>query len=206
MTPEVLAWNPSSNNQALIAGEASYIFNPISAYRSMQVFDPEGSLDIGLAPALEGPAGRLAATHGWITWIIPKYVQGDELEAAKQFILDHTAGYRDAVLNSALYNFPCYPSTIPELEALLANDPFGSQPADKLSVLGRAGEWSVGAGYPGPTNPAVMQFFSENWIANAVAAVALGEKTAEEALGEAQARLEVITAEWRAKGLVGGGE
>ena len=132
-------------------------------------------------------------------------MQGDELEAAKQFILDHTANYRDAVLNSALYNFPCYPSTVPELDSLLQNDPFGSVPPDKLTVLGRAHEWSIHAGYPGPTNPTVLQFFSENWIANVVASVALGEKTAEDALAEAHERAETIFDEWRAKGLVAGG-
>ena len=198
-------WSPASDNQALIAGEASYILNPISAYRTLQVIDPEAAADIGLAPALAGPAGPLASTHGWLTYIIPKYVQGDELEAAKQFILDHTANYRDAVLNSALYNFPCYPSTVPELDSLLQNDPFGSVPPDKLTVLGRAHEWSIHAGYPGPTNPAVLQFFSENWIANVVASVALGEKTAEDALAEAHERAETIFDEWRAKGLVAGG-
>lgn len=205
MTDEVFAWSPASDNQALIAGEASYILNPISAYRTLQVIDPEAAADIGLAPALAGPAGPLASTHGWLTYIIPKYVQGAELEAAKQFLLDHTANYRDAVLNSALYNFPCYPGTIPELDDLLENDPFGSEPPDKLTVLGRASEWSVFPGYPGPSNPALLQFFSENWIANVVASVALGEKTAEEALTEAHARAEVIYDEWRARGLVGGG-
>ncbi len=205
MTDEVFAWSPASDNQALIAGEASYILNPISAYRTLQVIDPEAAADIGLAPALAGPAGPLASTHGWLTYIIPKYVQGDELAAAKQFILDHTASYRDAVLNSALYNFPCYPSTVPELDSLLQNDPFGSLPPDKLTVLGRAHEWSIHAGYPGPTNPAVLQFFSENWIANVVASVALGEKTAEDALAEAHQRAEVIFDEWRARGLVAGG-
>ncbi|MBS1244407.1 MAG: transporter substrate-binding protein, partial [Deltaproteobacteria bacterium] len=34
MTPEVFAWTAVSNNQALIAGRASYILNSISAYRS----------------------------------------------------------------------------------------------------------------------------------------------------------------------------
>lgn len=206
MTPEVLAWSPASDNQALIAGEASYILNPISAYRTLQHINPEAAADIGLAPALAGPAGPIASTHGWLTYIIPTYVQGDELEAAKQFILDHTANYRDAVLNSALYNFPCFPSTVPDLQILLENDPFGSVPADKLTVLSRADEWSVFPGYPGPSNPAVLQFFSENWLANVVASVALGERTAEDAVAEAHARAEVIFEEWRALGLVGGGE
>ena len=59
MTPEVLAWSPASDNQALIAGEASYILNPISAYRTLQHIDPDAAADVGLAP---GP-GRAGGAH-----------------------------------------------------------------------------------------------------------------------------------------------
>src|SRR3712207_1221639 len=40
MTNEVFAWNPASNNQALVAGKLSYILNSISAYRTMQRVNP----------------------------------------------------------------------------------------------------------------------------------------------------------------------
>ena len=127
--------------------------------------------------------------------MIPKYVQGAELEAAKKFILDHTAGYRDAV-----YNFPCYPSTVPELAGWVENDPLGSQPADKLKVLETVNEWSVYIGYPGPANPAAMQAFGENLVVNMVARVAKGEQSAEDSVAEAHARAEQIFADWRARG------
>ena len=77
---------------------------------------------------------------------------------------------------------------MPELDSLLENDPFGSVPPDKLTVLGRAHEWSIHAGYPGPTNPAVLQFFSENWIAN----VSPAWRWARDGLAEAHERAEVI--------------
>ncbi len=46
---------------------------------------------------------------------------------------------------------------------------------------------------------------AENHIANMVARVALGEKTAEDALAEAHERAETIFDQWRARGLVAGG-
>ena len=206
MTDEVFSWTAASNNQALIAGEVSYILNSISAYRSLQKVDEAAAANTGFTPALEGPTGAFASSHVWQIYVIPKHVEGAELEAAKQFILDHTANYRDAVLGSELYNFPCYPSTVPDLDEILMNDPFGSVPADKLAVLSTVNDWSVHLGYPGVTNPAISQVFSENIIPNMVAKVALGEMTAEESVAEAHERIEQIFQEWRAKGLVGGGE
>ena len=205
MTEEIFGWTASSNNQGLIAGELSYILNSISAYRSLQKIDEEAAADIGFVPALAGPAGAFASSHVWQIYVIPKYVQGAELEAAKKFILDHTAGYRaagypDAVYNSELYNFPCYPSTVPELAGWVENDPLGSQPADKLKVLETVNEWSVYIGYPGPANPAAMQAFGENLVVNMVARVAKGEQSAEDSVAEAHARAEQIFADWRARG------
>ena len=200
MTDEIFGWTAASNNQGLIAGELSYILNSISAYRSLQKIDEEAAADIGFVPALAGPAGAFASSHVWQIYVIPKYVQGAELEAAKKFILDHTAGYSDAVYNSELYNFPCYPSTVPELAGWLQNDPFGSQPADKLKVLETVNAWSVYIGYPGTANPAVMQAFGENLVVNMVARVAKGEQSAEDSVAAAHARAEEIFADWRARG------
>ena len=42
MTPEVFSWTAASNNQLLVAGQASYILNSISAYRTAQTVDSDG--------------------------------------------------------------------------------------------------------------------------------------------------------------------
>ena len=206
MTDEVFGWTAASNNQALIAGEVSYILNSNSAYRSLQKIDEAAAENIGFNSALEGPAGAFASSHVWQIYVIPAHVEGDELAAAKQFILDHTANYSDATYNSELYNFPCHPSTVEELDGWLEEDPFGSVPANKFEVLKTVNEWSVHLGYPGVTNPAISQVFSENIIPNMVARVALGEMSAEDSVAMATERVEEIFAEWREKGLVGGGE
>ena len=206
MTDEVFGWTAASNNQALIAGEVSYILNSNSAYRSLQKIDEAAAANIGFTPALAGPAGAYASSHVWQIYVIPSYVEGDELAAAKQFILDHTENYSDATYHSELYNFPCYPSTVPELDGWLEEDPWGSQPPNKFEVLKTVNDWSVHLGFPGVTNPAVSQVFAESVIPNMVAKVALGEQSAEEAVAEAHERVEEIFGEWRAKGLVGGGD
>ncbi len=208
MTPEVFGWTAASNNQGLISGDLSYILNSISAYRSLQKIDEEAANNVGFTPALEGPAGAFASSHVWQIYVIPSYVEGEELEMAKQFLLDHTGIYADAVYSSELYNFPCRPGAVQEpiIDDWLASDPFGSVPEDKLEVLADAGEWGVHLGYPGVANPAISQVFGENIIPNMFAEVARGDKSAEDALADATERIESIFEDWRARGLVGGGE
>lgn len=206
MTDEVFSWNAASNNQGLIAGDLSYILNSISAYRSQQKIDEEAANDIGFTYALEGPAGAFASSHLWSIYVIPLHVEGEELELAKQFIMDHLANFNEAVYQSEFYNFPCYPSTAPDLAGWLEEDPFGSNPPDKLKVLEGAADWGVWLGYPGVANPAIGQVFNEFIISSMFARVALGEMTAEESVAQAAERVEEIFAEWRERGLVGGGE
>lgn len=204
MTEEVFAWNPASNNQGLIAGELSYILNSISAYRSLQEIDPEAADNIGLGPALIGPNGdQYASAHVWSVYVIPKYVEGPELEAAQAFLLHLTANYNQAVFNSKLYNFPAFPSTVPELDGWLAVDPFGSRPADKLTVLNTAKDWVTWIGYPGPANPAIGEVFGTNIIVTMMAEAARGEKTPEQAVADAETQINAIFDKWRDAGLVG---
>lgn len=204
MTEEIFAWTAASNNQGLIAGELSYILNSISAYRSTQDIDPEAADNIGIGPALKGPRGdQHASAHVWQIFVIPKYVEGAELEAAKAYLLHLTANYNQAVFNSKLYNFPAFDSTVPQLPGWLAQDPFGSRPANKLEVLATAKDWVTYLGYPGPANPAVGEVFGSNIIVTMMAQVARGEKTAPDAIAEAEAQIETIFDKWRDLGLVG---
>ncbi|MEE8391719.1 MAG: extracellular solute-binding protein, partial [Anaerolineae bacterium] len=210
MTEEVFAWTAASNNQGLIAGELSYILNSISAYRSLQKIDPEAADDILFRPALKGPRGdQHASAHVWQIYIIPEYVEGPSLEAAKAFMLYLTANYNQAVFNSELYNFPAFKSTVPQLYeegGWLDKDPFGSRPADKLKVLLTAEDWVTHLGWPGPSSPAVAEVYATHIIPTMMGQVALGEKTAEVAVAEAEAQINEIFAKWRDRGLVGGGD
>ena len=108
MTAEVFGWTGASNNQALIAGEASFILNPDSAYRSLQKVDEAAAANIGFTPALLGPAGAFGGTHVWVS-VIPSYVSGAELDAAKKFLLDYTANYSDVTTTASYSISPASP-------------------------------------------------------------------------------------------------
>lgn len=201
----VFDWVAASNNQGLISGDLSYILNSISAYRSLQDIDPAAADDIGFGPALEGPGGEAwVSAHVWAIYVVPSYVEGPELEAAKRFMLHLTANYNQATFNSKLYTFPAFPSTVPQLGDWLAADPFGSRPADKLAFLADAESWTAYIGYPGPANPATGEVFSTNIIPSMMARAALGEVTPEQAVCEAHDQIEQIFQKWRDQGLVGG--
>ena len=133
----------------------------------------------------------------------PRYVEGVEYEAAARFLLDYVAANSEAFWHSELYNLPCYPAAVPELDDWLADDPFGSRPADKLKVLQTVAQWSAQLGYPGAANPAISQVYAERIIPNMFAQAALGELSAAEAAAQAHARVEAIFDAWRERGLVG---
>lgn len=209
MTEEVFSWNAASNNQGLIAGELSYILNSISAYRSLQKIDPEAADNIGFTEALRGPDGlQHASAHLWSVYVIPNYVEegSPEMQAAKAFMLHLVANYNQATFNSELYNFPAFPSTVPQLTAeggWLDVDPFGSRPPNKLQVLRTAEDWVTHLGYPGPGNPAEAEVYATHIIPQMMGQAALGELTPEEAVAWAEEQIVPIFEKWRERGYVG---
>jgi ABC-type glycerol-3-phosphate transport system substrate-binding protein len=204
MTPEVFAWNAASNNQGLNAGELSYILNSISAYRTAQDEGLDVADDILFTPALEGPSTALVASHVMYNWIIPDSPDVN-VSAAKEFLLHYTENLAPVAWNSKLYDFPAFPERVPDLEGWLDNDPFGSQPANKLTVLKNSLDWSTNIGHPGPANPAIGQIFGEAILPVMFADAAQGNKTPQEAVADAEAQINAIFDDWRGRGLVGTG-
>ena len=222
MVPEVFAWTAVSNNQALIAGRASYILNSISAYRSAQKEVPEIAKDINFTPALKGPRGaRWNSEHVIYSYIVPKYSKN--ADSAKKFLLDLVANYDQAMYYSELYNSPAFfDAPIPSgsrgytavkgakklrdlHNAWFDDDPFAiaGEAKGKLAVLKDAEKWSTNVGHPGPANPAIGEVFATFVIPNMFANAARGMK-AETAVEQAELLVKAIFTKWRRKGLVGG--
>ena len=209
-TPEVFTWNPASNNQTFIAGQASYIQNSISFYRSAQEVNPKVAANTGFSPGLKGPSGMVRQTaHVYFIYVMPKYVSnGESKTAAKKFLLDLEANYSQATYNSKLYNFPAFASQVPQLTqkgGWLDHDPFGSEPANKLDVLRHAQDWTGWLGYPGYANPAVSQVYEEHLLSAMMAEVARGKKSPAEAVKETTKQIDAIFAKWRKAGYLEGG-
>ncbi len=203
MTDEVFAWNAASNNQGLIAGELSYILNSISAWRTAQEANPEVADDVFFSPALAGPVTALAAQHVMYNWIVPDF-EGVNVAAAQEFLLHYTENLPSATWHSKLYDFPGFPTRVPNLDDWLGNDPFGANPPDKLKVLGTALDWATNIGHPGPANPAIGQVFAEAIIPVMFAEAARGDKTPAQAVADAETAISAIFDDWRGRGLVGG--
>lgn len=197
--PDSLSWNdPAANNRQLAAGTSSLILNPVSGLRAVEKQDPAIARNIGLAPALAGPATRLAPA-GPQTYVI--WAFSENQEAAKRFLVDLVLAGRDAFLHSGFYNFPAFPGSVPDLADLVANAP-GADPVDKYALLAQCPDWSTNLGYPGYTNAAVDDVFSQFLIPKMVAAAARGEMTAEEAVKATDARMKAIYDQWRERGKI----
>lgn len=202
MTDEVFGWGAASNNQGLIAGNLSYILNSISAYRTAQKNNPDVAADIFFTSPLKGSQTALASEHAILIYVVPKHAKNPD--AAKEFILHLVANYAQNTNNSELYDFPAFPSTVPQLTAWLDSDPYGSQPGNKLALLKDAEKWSTNVGHPGPANAAIGEVFDTFVLPKMMARAARGELSAKDAVAEAEVEVKKIFSKWRAEGLVGG--
>jgi multiple sugar transport system substrate-binding protein len=222
LTPEVFAWNAASNNQALIAGRASYILNSISAYRSAQEARPEIAKDIFFTPALKGPVGTAwANVHILYNYVTPSFAKANA-DTAKLFIAHLVANYDEAMYQSKLYNSPTYPSTpvpggrrgypavagaktLMDLDdAWFDADPFRleGEAEGKLRVLKSASKWTTNLGHPGYSNPAIGEVFSTFVIPNMMANAARGNVSPEDAVKTAAEQIRKVFSAWHERGLV----
>src|ERR671918_1051104 len=199
MTPEVFTWDASSNNRAMIAGRVSLALNAISITRTAEKDNPDMSGKIQLTKALQGPARAIGLEHVMQCYVAWKFAEN--IDGAKQFLVDYTSDFRQAFRAGEFYDFPCFPNTVPDLKTLIANDP-KAHPPDKYKVLGDVTEWATNVGYPGYANAAIDEIFG-TWVINVMfAKAASGAVSPEDALTEADAACRRIFGKWKEKGLV----
>ena len=201
MTPQVLEWDGMSNNRFMLEGKVSLVVNAISITRTGEKHKEmaEISKKISLAKPPAGPVRRMGLPHYNNIYSIWKFAEN--IEGAKQFLVDYIGNFRKAFLAYEFFNFPCFPDTVPDLKKLIANDP-KADPSDKYKVLEDAQEWTTNVGYPGYANAATDEIWGKWVIPTMFAKVAKGEATPEEAIKEAEEKCKQIFAAWKEKGLV----
>jgi multiple sugar transport system substrate-binding protein len=199
MTPEVLAWDASSNNRAMIAGKASLVLNAISITREAENKNLPIADKIMLAKAARGPVRRIGLEHVMNCYVIWKFA--DNVEGAKKFLVDYVGNFHRGFEASEYYNFPSFPKQVPDLKKLLQEDAKG-KPAGKYAVLGDAVDWATNVGYPGYANPAIDEVYS-TWVLNTMfGKAASGALSPEEAIKEAEAKCKRIWSKWKERGLI----
>jgi multiple sugar transport system substrate-binding protein len=199
MTPEVLAWDPSSNNRAMLAGKVSVVLNAISITREAENKQNPIGDKILLAKAAKGPVRRLGLEHVMNVYLIWKFAEN--IEGAKKFLIDYVGNFREAFLASEFYNFPCFWNQVPDLPQLLEKDSKG-KPADKYKVLTDSLDWATNVGYPGYATAAIDEAF-QSWVLNTMFAQAsTGALSPEDAIKEAEAKYKRIWSKWQQKKLI----
>lgn len=199
MTDEVFTWDASSNNRQMLAGNGSLTLNAISITRTGEKQQIPIVDHISLAKAAKGPVGRIGLHHlidVYVIWDFAKNIEG-----AKQFLVDYVGHSRKVFQASGFYNFPCYPSTVPDLAQLIANDP-NAKPTDKYGIFADVDDWMTNLGDPGHANAAIDEIFGSWHISEMFATAARGRATPEEALDQCAKLVAHTYEKWRAKGLV----
>ena len=195
MTPEVLSWNDSSNNQYIASGVGSYIINPISAYRTTQKANKKLADDIFIIEPPKGPKGTMmgAASEFYGIWKFAK-----NKDAAKEFLRYYAANWPEAFKASEGYNNPCFAGLVPKPMPILASDET-STPKDKLKILQDSDKWSAIPGYPGPATPAMDEIYYQFIINDMMAKAATGQMSAEDSVKWATQQCEGIMKKWAGK-------
>jgi multiple sugar transport system substrate-binding protein len=193
MTPEVFTWDPASNNRMMLAGRASFVCNAISVTRTAEKENPALAKKIGLVPALQGPVRRIAAEHVMNCYVIWKFAQN--IDGAKQFLVDLVDHFVEVFSKSEFYNFPCYPDTVPDLADRLAKDS-KADPPGKYTALAGVLDWATNVGFPGYATAAIDEVFNTFVIPTMFARVARGEIEAQAAVDAAQLDVERIFKKW----------
>jgi len=188
-TPEVFTWTPPSNNQAMLAGKVSYVANAISVTRQSEREHLPIDKNIGICRAPKGPVRRIAAEHVMNCYVIWEFAENKE--GAQQFLVDYIDHFHDAFVAGQFYNFPCFPSTVPNLKKEIANDP-RSTPPNRYAVLGDVLDWATNVGYPGYATAAIDQAFKSWVIPTMFATVAQGKASPEDAAKTAEAEYKRI--------------
>jgi len=199
MTPEVLAWDASSNNRVMLAGKASAVLNAISVTRTAENEKMPIGDNILIAKAAKGPVRRIGLEHVMDVYVIWKFAEN--IEGAKKFLVDYIGDFRKGFLASEFYNFPCFPNTVPDLQKLIAHDP-KANPPDKYKVLSDVLDWATNVGFPGYANAAIDEVFS-TWVLNTMfAKAAVGAETPEVALKQAEDACKRIWDKWKERKMI----
>jgi len=193
-TNEVYTWDPSSNNRGILSGKLSFVCNAISVTRTAEKDNPDMSKKIQVAPALRGPVRRMAAEHVMDCYVVWKFAEN--IDGAKQFLVDYIDSFAEAFKASEFYNFPCFPKTVPDITAQLANDPKGVPP-DKYKVLGNVLEWATNVGYPGYATAGIDEVFNTFVIPTMFAKAARDELSPEDAVKAAAQEVKRIFDKWK---------
>ena len=201
MTEEPIFWESFTcdfSDQFILSGKASLLLSSISVTRTAERDNPEMSQKIQLAKTPKGPIRRMGQYYTPVYFI---WKFADNIEGAKQFLIDYVGNFRKAFLTSKFRDFPCFADTVPDLQKLIANDS-RAHPPTKYKVLTDVVDWTVNMGYPGYANAAIEEVESSHIIPLMFVDVATGRAKPEDAIKGAEETCKAIFNRWREQGSI----
>jgi hypothetical protein len=160
-TPEVFAWDNSSDNRWLASGVGVYIHDAISSMRSTQTSNPDLYAKLALNPPVGGPAKPNGFScpdcNVYVVWNFSK-----NQDTAKEFLKYYFDNYPETFKQSQLYNQPMYANRYKEQLFTAENGKYSVLQNYRGDMLGQSG-------YPGPPNYAANQVQANYVIPDMVA-------------------------------------
>ena len=188
MEPAVLSWGDVDNNTYLQSGKGAWIYNPISAYRTIQTQNPDLANKISVENPLKGPKDQIASIQFTVygIWNFSK-----NIDAARQFLIDYSDDWENQFTASKGYNNPFLKAHQKKPMPV-----FGTE--TKLSHLQDIANYVQPVGYPGPSSGAAYDALNTHTITDMFTAYCTGKSTADQAIADTQKRLEASLAKFPA--------
>ena len=187
MEPAVLSWGDVDNNTYLQSGKGSWIYNPISAYRTIEKQNPDLIKKMAIDLPLKGPKAQICSIQFTVygVWNFSKNVP-----AAKQFLLDYSDNWQEEFVASAGYDNPFLNDHAKKPMPVLAADP-------KLTHLQDVPKYVQPIGYPGPATKAAFDSLNLHIVTDMFTQYAGQGKPANEVIATASKRLKDSLAKFK---------
>ena len=180
MEPAVLSWADVDNNTYLQSGKGAWIYNPISAYRTIETQNPDLAKKINVENPLKGTAAQICSMQFTVygIWNFSK-----NIDAARQFLIDYSDDWPAQMTASKGYNNPFLKGHAAKPMPVLGAD-------TKLTHLQEIYNYFQPVGYPGPSSQAAYDALNTHTVTDMFSAYCTGTKTADAAIADAKKRLE----------------
>jgi multiple sugar transport system substrate-binding protein len=177
--PAVLSWGDVDNNTCLQSKRCSWIYNPISAYRTIESQDPALFQNVFVNLPLAGPKDQICSIQ-WECYGIWNFSKN--IDAARQFLIDYIPEFQGQATASKGYNNPFLKSRLQKPMPVLGSDP-------KLMALQDIANYVRAIGYPAPSTKAAFDSLNTHILPDMFTNYATGKKSIDDSIADATKRL-----------------
>ncbi len=177
--PAVLSWGDVDNNTCLQSKRCSWIYNPISAYRTIETQDPALIQNVFVNLPLSGPKAQICSIQ-WECYGIWNFSKN--IDAARQFLTDYIPEYAGQADASKGYNNPFLKGRLTKPMPVLGSDP-------KLQQLQDIANYVRAIGYPAPSTKAAFDSLNTHIVTDMFTNYATGKKSLDDSIADATKRL-----------------